>query len=144
MLTGPRLNVRPDGGGRLPLQALDLDASADPATAYPPDGEIATSMLARLPEVLNAAEGTVVEKVRVGQRAMPGDGFTVAGFPATDVPFYVVATHSGITLAPLLGRLVADELYGRESPLLKDFRPGRFASGEILSPPLPARRPDEQ
>ncbi|MFD0448426.1 FAD-dependent oxidoreductase [Streptomyces indonesiensis] len=116
MLTGPRLNVRPDGGGRLLLQALDLDATADPAKPYPPDGEIASAMLARLPEVLDATGGTVVEKVRVGQRAMPGDGFTVAGFPAADVPFYVVATHSGITLAPLLGRLVADELYGHESP----------------------------
>ncbi|GAA1697047.1 NAD(P)/FAD-dependent oxidoreductase [Streptomyces yatensis] len=144
VLTGPRLNVRPDGGGRLLLQALDLDAAADPATPYPPDGEIATDMLARLPGVLNAAEGTVVEKVRVGQRAMPGDGFTVAGFPATDVPFYVVATHSGITLAPLLGRLVADELHGHESPLLRDFRPGRFTSGEVLPPPPAARRPGEQ
>ncbi len=100
-------------------------------------------MLARLPEVLNAAEGTVVEKVRVGQRAMPGDDFTVAGFPATDVPFNVVATHS-ITLAPLLGRLVADELYGHESPLLRDFRPGRFTSGQVLPPPPPARRPGKQ
>ncbi|MEV2212492.1 FAD-binding oxidoreductase [Streptomyces sp. NPDC050997] len=144
VLTGPRLNVRPDGGGRLMLQALDLDASADPAKPYAPDGEIATELLARLPEVLNAAEGTVMEKVRVGQRVMPGDGVTVAGFPATDVPFYVVATHSGVTLAPLLGRLVADELYGNESPLLKDFRPGRFTSGEVLPPPPPARRPGEQ
>ncbi|GAA2313984.1 NAD(P)/FAD-dependent oxidoreductase [Streptomyces violaceusniger] len=144
VLTGPRLNARPDGGGRLLLQALDLDATADPAKAYAPDGEIATAMLARLPEVLNGAEGTAVEKVRVGRRAMPGDGFTVAGFPATDVPFYVVATHSGITLAPLLGRLVADELYGDESPLLKDFRPSRFTSGAVLPPPPPARRPGEQ
>ncbi|MBI0381332.1 FAD-binding oxidoreductase, partial [Streptomyces albiflaviniger] len=76
--------------------------------------------------------------------AMPGDGFTVAGFPVADVPFYVVATHSGITLAPLLGRLVADELHGHESPLLKDFRPGRFTSGAVLPPPPPARRPGEQ
>ncbi|WP_413805044.1 NAD(P)/FAD-dependent oxidoreductase [Streptomyces sp. OE57] len=144
VLTGPRLNVRPDGGGRLLLQALDLDATADPAKPYAPDGEIATAMLARLPEVLNGAEGTVVEKVRVGRRAMPGDGFTVAGFPATGVPFYVVVTHSGITLAPLLGRLVADELHGNESPLLKDFRPGRFTSGAVLPPPPPARRPGEQ
>ncbi|AGP52345.1 hypothetical protein M271_03575 [Streptomyces rapamycinicus NRRL 5491] len=144
VLTGPRLNVRPDGGGRLLLQALDLDATADPGKPYAPDGEIATAMLARLPEVLNGAEGTVVEKVRVGQRAMPGDGFTVAGFPATGVPFYVVATHSGITLAPLLGRLVAEELHGDESPLLKDFRPGRFTSGAVLPPPPPARRPGEQ
>ncbi len=144
VLTGPRLNVRPDGGGRLLLQALDLDAAADPAESYLPDGGIATELLARLPEVLTGTEGAAMEKVRVGRRAMPGDGFTVAGFAATDVPFYVVATHSGITLAPLLGRLVADELYGGESPLLSDFRPGRFTSGEALPPPPPARRPGEQ
>ncbi|MFE9999776.1 NAD(P)/FAD-dependent oxidoreductase [Streptomyces avermitilis] len=55
VLTGPRFNVRPDGGGRLMVQALDLDASADPAKPYAPDGEIATELLARLPEVLKAA-----------------------------------------------------------------------------------------
>jgi glycine/D-amino acid oxidase-like deaminating enzyme len=116
-----RLNVRPDGGGRLMLHALDLDELADPAA---PDPGVAAEFTGRLPEVLAGADDVPVDAVRIGQRAIPGDGRTVAGF--TDPRFYVVATHSGVTLAPLLGELVAGELFGTESAMLADFRPGRF------------------
>jgi glycine/D-amino acid oxidase-like deaminating enzyme len=116
-----RLNLRPDGGGRLMLHALDLDQVADPAA---PDPGVAAEFVRRLPEVLTGADDVPVDAVRIGQRAIPGDGRTVAGF--TDPGFYVVATHSGITLAPLLGELVAGEVFGAESAMLADFRPGRF------------------
>ena len=46
---------------------------------------------------------------------------------------YAVVTHSGMTLGPLVGRLTAEELEGTESELLADFRPSRFASGEVES-----------
>jgi hypothetical protein len=37
-------------------------------------------------------------------------------------------THSGVTVAPVLGRLVAREVAeGRSDGLLVPFRPGRFA-----------------
>jgi len=114
------LNVRPDGG-RLMLHALDLDGVADPAA---PDAGVAAEFARRLPEVLAGTEDVPIEAVRVGQRAIPADGRTVAGF--TDPRFYVVATHSGVTLAPLLGDLVATEVYGTESPMLATFRPGRW------------------
>jgi glycine/D-amino acid oxidase-like deaminating enzyme len=40
---------------------------------------------------------------------------------------YLVATHSGGTLAPALGELVAGEVIGqRELPALAPLRPGRF------------------
>jgi glycine/D-amino acid oxidase-like deaminating enzyme len=116
-----RLHVRPDGGGRLMLHALDLDQTADPAAPAP---GVADEFARRLPEVLAGAEDVPVEAVRIGQRSIPGDGRTVAGF--TDPRFYVVATHSGITLAPLLGELVAGEVFGTESAMLADFRPDRF------------------
>ncbi|GAA0340695.1 FAD-binding oxidoreductase [Actinoallomurus spadix] len=133
VLTGDRLNVRPDGGGRLLLQALDLDGSADPETQ--PRDDVGPEMLARLPEVLSATEGVRVERTRVGQRAMPADGRTVAGFTDAAARVYTVVTHSGITLAPLLGDLVAGEVYGKESALLRPFRPERFAV------PAPAAAP---
>jgi glycine/D-amino acid oxidase-like deaminating enzyme len=116
-----RLHVRPDGGGRLMLHALDLDGLADPAAPAP---GVAAEFVRRLPEVLAGADEVPVEAVRIGQRAIPGDGRTVAGF--TDPRFYVVATHSGITLAPLLGDLVAGEVFGTRSAMLTDFRPERF------------------
>jgi glycine/D-amino acid oxidase-like deaminating enzyme len=41
---------------------------------------------------------------------------------------YLAVTHRGVTLAPVLGRLVADELaIGEPAWLLARFRPGRFA-----------------
>jgi glycine/D-amino acid oxidase-like deaminating enzyme len=40
---------------------------------------------------------------------------------------YLAVTHRGVTLAPALGRLVADEIAtGEPQWLLTQFRPGRF------------------
>ncbi|TWF79882.1 glycine/D-amino acid oxidase-like deaminating enzyme [Pseudonocardia hierapolitana] len=144
ILTHSRLNVRPDGGGRLLLQALDLDGAADPAAPPPADGPLAAEITGRLPDVLALTGGTRLEKIRVGQRPLPADGLTIAGFADPDRRFYAVATHSGITLAPLLGDLVTDELFGAESPLLAAFRPTRFARGATEVTPTAARRPGEQ
>ena len=41
--------------------------------------------------------------------------------------FYVAVTHSGVTLAPLVGQLVAQEVTtGESSPLLAEYRIERF------------------
>lgn len=142
MLTTSRLNVRPEGGGRLMLHALDLDGQADPATPIPPDGDLAMAVTGRLADVLTSTGGVAVERVRIGQRAIPADGRTVAGFVGTR--HYVVATHSGVTLAPLLADLVAGEVLGTESALLDPFRPDRFTNGTPYPAPRRARRPGEQ
>src|SRR5262249_44758041 len=52
LLTTPRLNVRPNGGGRLTLQALDLDGDADPAVSLDVDGSVGQEFVRRLGEVL--------------------------------------------------------------------------------------------
>lgn len=144
LLTTPRLNVRPDGNGRLLLQALDLDVTADPAHIPAPDSALAAEFLHRLRDVLPGAEGAHLERLVVGQRVMPADGLTIVG-PSAEHPWlYLVATHSGITLAPLLGRSVAQEVLGGHEPLFDDFRPSRFFEGaRVTSPPIP-RRPGEQ
>lgn len=143
LLTTPRLNVRPDGGGRLLLQALDLDVTADPGQVPAPDSALAAEFLHRLREVLPSADGAQIERLVVGQRVMPADGLTIVG-PSTEHPWlYLVATHSGITLAPFLGQAVAQEVLGGHEPLFDDFRPSRFLEGAVAAPPVP-RRPGEQ
>jgi D-hydroxyproline dehydrogenase subunit beta len=112
VLTTSRLNLRPDGGGRLMLHTLDLDRMVDPATPIPPNGELVRTVVRRLGDVLENTDGVTVDQVRIGQRAIPADGRTITGF--TGDRYYVVATHSGITLAPLLADLVADEVLGTE------------------------------
>lgn len=68
-------------------------------------------------------------RLRVGVRPVPGDGHSVAG-PVPGAPgLWVAVTHSGVTLGPLLGRLLAQEIAGgAPSPLLARFRPGRFSA----------------
>jgi len=58
---------------------------------------------------------------------MPGDRHTIAGRIPGFTNAWMIATHSGITLGPLLGRLVADEIVrAAPSPVLAPFRPERF------------------
>ncbi|MEV1004082.1 FAD-binding oxidoreductase [Nonomuraea sp. NPDC050202] len=142
VLTTAALNLRPDGGGRLLLQSLPLDGPADPAAPVPEP--VLAEIMALLPGVLRATEGAVVERAVVGQRAMPGDGLTVAGFADAERRVYTVATHSGVTLAPLLMAEVAAEVFGEESALLAPFRPGRFTDGTAGPAPAAARRPGQQ
>jgi glycine/D-amino acid oxidase-like deaminating enzyme len=60
---------------------------------------------------------------------MPEDGMPVVGF-APDVPgLYLAAMHSGITLAPAVGRFAAMEILNdARVALLEPYRPARFAS----------------
>ncbi|TMR88430.1 NAD(P)/FAD-dependent oxidoreductase [Nonomuraea basaltis] len=142
VITTAGLNLRPDGAGRLLLQSLPLDGRADPAAPVPAD--VIDEIMGLLPKVLRATDGAAVERAVVGQRAMPGDGRTVAGFADAERRVYTVATHSGVTLAPLLMGEVAGEVFGEESPLLAPFRPGRFTDGTAGPAPVPARRPGQQ
>lgn len=112
LITSPWLNVRPAGGGRLLLQALDVDATADPTQVPDVDSDVAEELLSRLRAVLKNTEGARVAELQVGQRAMPRDGLSVIGKPMAAPWLYIVATHSGVTLAPVLGSGVAREIFG--------------------------------
>ena len=71
------------------------------------------------------AESVRVLGWAVGDRPMPAHG-PVMGYLAPDRSTYVAVTHSAITLAPTVGRLVAHELVtGRAAPELHRCRPGR-------------------
>ena len=73
--------------------------------------------------------GARVERTRIGLRALPIDESPVCGWINSIGGLYVVVTHSGITLAPFLSQLVAQEILdGVEAPVLRPFRPSRFDS----------------
>jgi len=85
-------------------------------------------ILARVGAVMPGAQGVALERLTLGFRPMPSDGFPVVGpIPgASDV--CVAVTHSGITLAAILGRHVAREIIaGLPAPALAPYRPTRFA-----------------
>jgi glycine/D-amino acid oxidase-like deaminating enzyme len=58
---------------------------------------------------------------------MPQDELPIVGFAAACPNVYVAAMHSGITLAPLVGRLAAAEILdGLKVDLLEPYRLSRF------------------
>ena len=68
-----------------------------------------------------------VESVGVGWRPLPRDGLPVVGHPQRTQGIYIAAMHSGVTLAPIIGRLSAMEILdGVRIDLLSDFRIERF------------------
>ena len=119
------LMIRPDGAGRLLLHgdAQDTRVRHDEATSPPPAP--ALELVEHLRGLLRGTETARIETARIGIRALPADRSPVVGRVREGL--YVVVTHSGITLAPLLGELVGEELIGeRPSTALERFRPARF------------------
>jgi glycine/D-amino acid oxidase-like deaminating enzyme len=69
-----------------------------------------------------------IEYTTLGYRVMPGDEYPIIGFAEQCPNLYVAATHSGVTLAPVIGELAAIEILdGVEQPQLAPYRPSRFA-----------------
>lgn len=64
---------------------------------------------------------------RVGVRPMPSDGRSIIGRVPGESDIYLAATHSGITLAPIIGECLAESiLSGKTPPLIEPFAYDRF------------------
>jgi glycine/D-amino acid oxidase-like deaminating enzyme len=67
-----------------------------------------------------------VEDVYIGWRPLPLDGHPVLGYSSEVSYVYIAVTHSGVTLAPILGRMVSQELIGNKNiDALSSYRPSR-------------------
>jgi glycine/D-amino acid oxidase-like deaminating enzyme len=94
----------------------------------------AQRLLIRAAEFLPELAQAHVETVKLGVRPMPQDERPIIGPVPGISGLYVAVTHSGVTLAPLVGQSVAHEVTaGQPSPLLADYRIERF--GMLASPP---------
>jgi glycine/D-amino acid oxidase-like deaminating enzyme len=134
-----------DGPGELEWkQAADgsvvgLEASSPPpipvhaeirerVAAFPPGiaevhgARILSKLAVYMPGLARAEVGSVT----LGFRPMPTDGFPVVG-PVPGVPeVSLCVSHSGVTLAALLGDYMANEIVaGNTEPLLAPYRPTR-------------------
>jgi len=119
----PGCHFRPDGGGRIVLAEGEHDQVwAEAAEPWPPERS-----LARVAAHLPALAGARVEATRIGVRPMPRDERPMVGaIPGLD-GFYVVASHSGVTLGPLWGRVATAEILdGAMDARLTPYRPARF------------------
>jgi glycine/D-amino acid oxidase-like deaminating enzyme len=85
-------------------------------------------ILSRIAKVLPAAKDARLERLTLGFRPMPLDDRPIMG-PVPGAPdIYVSVTHSGITLAPILGRYATREIVdGDQVEAFAPYRPERFA-----------------
>lgn len=123
----PSVNLRPDGPGRVLLHHNSFDAQLGERREIAMDDLLVRSLIAAAVKVVPVLEGAAIHDARIGVRPITSDGYPSVGALPAMTGYYEAVTHSGVTLGPLLGRLVADEvLNGRVDPILATFRPGRF------------------
>lgn len=128
VLASPRQEVRqlPCGALLAPASASHQSDNSESLTTSTTD--LADQTILRLREMFPdmALEW---ERVMVADRPMPQDGLPVVGHCGPK-GLYVATMHSGITLAALMGELVAEEMISgisnRTNAHLAPYRPQRF------------------
>lgn len=124
------LHMRPTHDNSLLLGAEDLDATIAVDTSPTALAAGARIMLERLrrylpdfPRDIDADRCTPM----VGVRPMPADGLPIVGPVPWMQGLYVMTSHSGMTLGPLLGDLLAEEILTARTPeMLTPYRYDRF------------------
>jgi glycine/D-amino acid oxidase-like deaminating enzyme len=124
----PRVEIRPDGPGQLVVHSREVDRRLTSHGQFSPD--LAQDLHALALDALPALAGSAITGARAMSRPIPADGFPSVG-ALDDVPgYYEAIAHSGITLAAILGEVLAEEITdGGISPLVRPYRPGRLGSG---------------
>jgi glycine/D-amino acid oxidase-like deaminating enzyme len=120
------VELRPEGRDLVRLH----DTTLDELLPHADRDELAGVMLDRAMRVLPGLASGHVVSTHVGLRPIPADGVSSVGAVSSVPGYFVAVTHSGVTLGPLLGRLLATEIVdGVVDPLLHPFRPDRFTAG---------------
>ncbi|MEU8150387.1 FAD-dependent oxidoreductase [Nonomuraea sp. NPDC048901] len=121
----PHIEIRPDGDASVVLHSREIDALID--TVEDP-AELARLLHELARQVVPEFADSRVVQTRVSNRPIPADGFPSVGAVPSVPGYYEAVSHSGITLGPVIGRLLASEIVGGErDELLADFRPERFS-----------------
>ncbi len=124
VLNGPLGSLKQDPDGRI-VTGADYRPGASGADVSRGYGE---QLLATAAQVVPALKGAQLDAMTLGYVPIPVDTRPIVGFCAAPANLYLALTMSGITMAPLIGRLAAREiLEGAGVDLLADYRPARFA-----------------
>ena len=124
------LHLRPTETGGLRLGADDTDGMVAEDAAPERLREAARKLLRRAQALISGFVGEDCLEdcdLAVGLRAYPQDGKTLAGPLPGAEGLYLIATHSGVTLAPVLGELLAEAIVeGTVPEMLRPFSLERF------------------
>ncbi|MBM3520103.1 MAG: FAD-binding oxidoreductase [Alphaproteobacteria bacterium] len=119
----PGLHVRQTAEGRL-VAGTDL-AGADPLDQ---SDAMAADLMEKTRALIAGSEDLALDFHSVGFRPTPADGFPAIGRPGGRPGLYVAVSHSGMTLATIVGLFARDEILdGHRDPLLLPYAPDRAA-----------------
>lgn len=122
LVLATELHVRQTHEGRI-IAGSDFGGT-DPGSD--PEGA-ARDLFDKLKAFLKGGESLEMDFHTVGYRPTPKDGFPILGGAKGVEGLHLAVTHSGITLAPAIGRFAAEEiLTGEKEPLLAPYRLSRF------------------
>lgn len=123
LVMAPGLHMRQRRDGAL-IAGADYGGS-DPGA----DAEAAAKeCLGRMRGLLKPAIELELDHYTIGRRPTPSDGFPAVGRPPGSSGVYVAVMHSGVTLAPAIGRFVADEIVdGVRDSMIAGYGLERFA-----------------
>ncbi|MGW8331171.1 NAD(P)/FAD-dependent oxidoreductase [Streptomyces sp. NPDC055897] len=122
----PHIEIRPAGDTSVVLHSREIDALID--TGDDP-GQLARLLHESARHVVPELGNSRIAETRIVDRPIPADGWPSVGAVPSVPGYYEAVSHSGITLGPVIGRLLASEiLSGKRDELLADFRPERFPS----------------
>lgn len=126
---GPRVNFRQFRDGTVMVQGSS--ASNNETGDRGQTDEEVEQIVADAARYVPALEGVGIRKVLRGRRPIPKDGHPIIGFSESVSNLYLATTHSGVTLAPLIGEMAAIEILdGTAVDLLAPYRPARFVQKE--------------
>ena len=129
LLITPMMELRQTTEGRF-LAVGDIeDGQAESHIA-----ERASELFAAIRDMIDTGSTLAPGSHAVAYRSIPEDGFPAVGRSAERPGLYTAVTHSGVTLAPAIGRFAAEELLtGQRHPLLAPYGIGRFSAAQDQS-----------
>lgn len=84
-------------------------------------------ILGKIRDKLPGAHDAAYDHLTLGYRPMPADHLPIVGYAPGRADVYIAVMHSGVTLAAIMGRYVAQELMtGELIDELAPYRPERF------------------
>ena len=126
IILSPDIHFRQEDDGRLIAGEIFSGGGAHAGMIADDPRGLAGIILDKLRQRLPGVEGIALGSLMLGVRPTPVDGMPIVGAARGYEGLYLAAMHSGVTLGPLVGRLIADEVMGQQSELLAEFRPDRF------------------
>lgn len=118
----PGCDIKQNPDGRIVTGSNFGDSGDLPASM-----EVGREFLSTAAGFFPEMAGLGVDFMTLGYRVLPADGHPIIGRSKVCPNAHVAAMHSGMTLAPVVGELVAMEVLDQiETTVLSDFRPARF------------------